>query len=61
MTNDCNVCKYLNITEFKQRLDEQQCLHFCTKYNVRVYHYSQNKYAYKLYPCKQCIKENEKC
>lgn len=57
MINDCNDCKYLNITEIEQRLSKNHIPHICTKYNLRVFHYSNNINAYQLYPCQECLKK----
>lgn len=56
MINDCNNCIYLNMTEFEQRILKDNTLkHICTKYNKRVFHYSQSGEAYYIYPCQECL------
>lgn len=55
---DCNRCKYINITETKQRLEGNHIPHICLKYHTRVFHYSQKTDAYLIYPCETCLMDS---
>lgn len=54
---DCNNCKNISMTEQKQR--ELNCImpHMCAKYYERIYHNSNSKETFYLYPCKRCEQE----
>ena len=58
---DCNRCHFISLTETQQRLmkNGNKYSHYCNKYNVRIYHNSQDKNAYYRYPCDKCAKENK--
>lgn len=56
---DCNVCKYLNMTESEQRKLEKgnHIPHICTLYNKQVFHFGNREMGYDPYiitPCKEC-------
>lgn len=56
---DCNNCKHLNITEFKQ-IDKKQD-HICLIYNKRVFHNVNTKeHDAKLNPYWKCWDDNYK-
>ena len=58
---DCNRCKWLNLTEAEQRERPDKGLHFCQKYNKRLYHrYHVNEikeHGSFIYPCDDCEKD----
>lgn len=69
MLADCNECKYLSCTEEEQTSLRYAlnitAIHMCTKYNKRVFHNHNafelrtKKHSSYLYPCEECLKENE--
>lgn len=63
--NDCNECKWLNITEYDQRnlalIGLHMRPHICERYIERVVHKDNglDHHSY-IYPCDKCVKDNYK-
>ena len=58
---DCNLCKYVNLTESEQDIefDERnreghKSDHICHKFNKRVLHGGQSKLLTRITPCIEC-------
>lgn len=64
---NCNTCKWINLTEEEQRQRASQGLpvihipHICEKYNERVYHRmhgGEPEHGSFLWPCDDCVKDD---
>lgn len=56
---DCNNCKWINLTEDEQSVRPDKGLHFCEKYDKRLYHRTNNpEHNWFIWPCDDCVKDN---
>lgn len=59
----CNNCRYLTINESKQsnlRKFGYDVIHYCMKYNTRVYHETNLRYhSNDIQPCRECEMEHK--
>lgn len=50
---DCNDCENINLTELKQRNNNNNGLiHYCYKYKKQLFHLGED---YHICPCEECI------
>lgn len=55
--NNCNLCKYISITEEQQNNGNRDKDHIYTKYNIRIIHRSNNRDHSEhnwVFPCYEC-------